>query len=55
MTSKELIDKYPPLAAPADNLYQHEHLIMLAYHAGRWDGIDTALKINKKESENVQA
>ena len=55
MTYKELIDKYPPLAPLPTSQEHHECLMMLAYHIGRSDGIDTALKINKRGDENVQA
>ena len=55
MTYEELIHKYPLLAISANGAVHHETLVMLAYHAGRWDGIDTALKINKKGDEHVQA
>ena len=55
MTYEELINEYPLLAALPATQEHHECLMMIAYHAGRWDGIDTALKINKRESENVQA
>ena len=55
MNYEEIIEKYPLLAPLATTQEHHEHLVMLAYHAGRWDGIDTALKINKRGDENVQA
>ena len=55
MTYEELINEYPLLAALPATQEHHECLMMIAYHIGRSNGIDTALKINKKVDENVQA
>ena len=52
MTYEELIHKYPLLAISANGAVHHETLVMLAYHAGRWDGIDTALKIGKAAKDS---
>ena len=55
MTYDELIKEYPMLAPLASTSQHQVCLIMLAYHAGRADGIDAALKITRKDSKNVKA